>query len=234
MTIDTLFLDAGGVLIFPNWQRITDVLRRYGVSIDPKVLAAADPYVKRRIDTSDTIATSTDAQRSFPYFSLVLSEAGVAQNEQTEAALTELHTYHDAHNLWESVPPDVMPALARLRSLGLQLVVISNANGTLHGCFDRVGLTSCLDAAFDSRLEGVEKPDPRLFHIGLQRAGSTPERTMHVGDIYHVDVVGARNAGIRPMLLDPVGLYEDADCPRVRTLAELADGLEAGLWDQTD
>jgi putative hydrolase of the HAD superfamily len=94
-----------------------------------------------------------------------------------------------------------------------------------------VGLTACLDAAFDSHVEGIEKPDARLFRIGLERAGSAAERTMHVGDLYHVDVVGARNAGIRPMLLDPFELYSGADCPRVRTLAELADGLEAGRWD---
>lgn len=231
MPIDTLFLDAGGVLVFPNWQRISDVLRTHGVTVDPQVLAAADPHAKRRIDTGQAVAASTDQQRSFPYFNFVLAEAGVPQNTQTDAALADLHAYHDAHNLWETVPSDVVPALARLRALGLRLVVISNANGTLHGCFDRVGLTACLDAAFDSHVEGVEKPDPRLFHVGLERAGSTAERTMHVGDLYHVDVVGARNAGIRPMLLDPFDLYAGADCPRVRTLTELADGLERGLWD---
>jgi FMN phosphatase YigB (HAD superfamily) len=49
---------------------------------------------------------------------------------------------------------------------------------------------------------------------------------MHIGDIYNVDVVGARNASIRPVLLDPHGLYEHADCPRVPTLDALADRLE--------
>ena len=231
MSIDTLFLDAGGVLIFPNWQRVSDVLRTHGVQVDPGVLAAAEPAAKRRIDTRDIIAASTDQQRSFPYFDLVLAEANVPQNAATEAALKELHAYHQAHNLWEDVPPDVVPALARFRDLGLRVIVISNANGTLRLCFDRVGLTVCLDDALDSHVEGVEKPDPRLFQIGLERAGSTPDRTMHVGDLYHVDVVGARNAGIRPMLLDPWNLYPQADCPRVRSLAELCAGLEAGLWD---
>ena len=48
---------------------------------------------------------------------------------------------------------------------------------------------------------------------------------MHVGDLYHVDVVGARNAGLAPMLLDPHGLYAAHDAERVRTLGELADRL---------
>ena len=228
MPLDTLFLDAGGVLIFPNWERVSDALRAHGVEVDPARLQDAEPHAKRQIDQGPTIAQTTDLQRSWPYFNLVLAVAGVTQDARTDAALAELHAYHAAHNLWEVVPADVMPALARFRALRLRLVVISNANGTVQVCFDRVGLTPCLDAAFDSQVEGVEKPDPRLFEIALARVGADRQRTMHVGDLYHVDVVGARNASIRPALLDPFGLYEDADCLRVGSLGELADWFERG------
>ena len=44
---------------------------------------------------------------------------------------------------------------------------------------------------------------------------------MHVGDLYHVDVAGARAAGLTPALLDVGGLYPDCDCLRVRSLTEL-------------
>lgn len=226
--IKTLFLDAGGVLVFPNWQRVSDALAAHGVHVEPGVLSAAEPYAKRRLDTSETMAGSADRQRSFPYFNLVLEEAAVPQSAETDAALANLHDYHAAHNLWEIVPADVPPALVRLRALGLRLIVISNANGRLHACFDRVGLTGWLDDVFDSHNEGVEKPDPRLFQIAFARTGASPDTTMHVGDLYHVDVVGARSASIRPMLLDPLGLYGDADCPRVPTLDALADLLETG------
>ena len=228
--ITTLFLDAGGVLVFPNWQRVSEALAAHGVDVEPRVLSAAEPYAKRRLDSGEMIAGSTDRQRSFPYFNLVLEEADVPQSARTDAALADLHDYHAAHNLWEIVPADVPPALTRLRALGLRLVVISNANGRLHTCFDRIGLSGCLDAAFDSHDEGVEKPDPRLFQIAFERTGASPDTTMHVGDLYHVDVVGARNASIRPVLLDPLGLYADADCPRVPTLDALADRLETGDW----
>jgi putative hydrolase of the HAD superfamily len=228
MKIDTLFLDAGGVLVFPNWTRVSEALAARGVRADPAALGAAEARAKRDMDTASTIGGSTDRQRSWPFFNLVLAHAGIAQNADTDAALAELQVYHSQHNLWEVVPDDVVPALERFRRLGLRLVVISNANGTLHGCFDRVGLTVCLDAALDSHFEGVEKPDRRLFELGLARAGARPDTTMHVGDIYHVDVVGARNASIEPVLLDPLGLYEGADCLRVRSLGELADRLEEG------
>lgn len=225
-TLKTLFLDAGGVLIFPNWRRISAALAAHGVHVEAGALEAAEPHAKRRIDTGPIVAQSNDRERSWPYFNLVLEIAGVPRDPRTDAALAELQAYHAAHNLWEHVPEDVVPSLARLRALGLRLVVVSNANGTLHFCLDRAGLTACLDAALDSHLEGVEKPDPRLFEIALDRVGADRETTLHVGDLYHVDVVGARNASIRPALLDPHGLYEDADCLRVRTLGELAEALE--------
>jgi FMN phosphatase YigB (HAD superfamily) len=44
---------------------------------------------------------------------------------------------------------------------------------------------------------------------------------MHVGDLYHVDVVGARSAGLQAVLLDPARLYADVDCSRIHSLAEL-------------
>jgi len=223
--LKTLFLDAGGVLVFPNWQRVSDVLAAHGVRADAAALAAADPHARRRIDSGEQIASTTDHQRSFPYFNLVLECAGVPQNEATDAALAELHAYHAAHNLWEYVPPDVPPAIARFRAIGLKLVVVSNSNGTIQLCLNRAKLAECFELMLDSAQEGIEKPDPALFRRALDRSGSRPETTMHVGDLYHVDVIGARRAGIKPVLLDPLGLYPEADCLRVRSLGELADIL---------
>jgi len=226
MTLETVFLDAGGVLIFPNWQRIETALAANGIHVDARQLAAAEPLARRRIDDPSFIAVSTDQGRSWPYFNLVLECAGVPAGEAANAALRELHAYHAQHNLWELPPADVPPALARLRRLGLKLVVVSNANGTLHRCLDRLGLSASFDAVFDSHLERVEKPDPRYFELVLERTGARPESTIHVGDLYHVDVTGARAARIRPVLLDPLALYPDADCVRIQSLGELADRLE--------
>jgi len=213
------------VLVFPNWNRVADALRRHGITVSPDALAAAEPRVKFEIDQGIRHGTSTDAQRAWMYMERVLEIAGVTPGDAAAAAVRELHAYHAEHNLWESVPGDVVPALERLSALALQLVVVSNANGVLHRAFDRLGLTRYFHCICDSFLDGVEKPDPRFFQIALDRAGATAESTMHVGDLYYVDVAGARNSGIRPMLIDPLGLYQDYDVDRVRTLDELADRL---------
>jgi len=226
--IQTVFLDAGGVLVNPNWSRVSLALAERGVSVGASALAAAEPRAKKRLDTGAAIQATPEPQRGWTYFDLVLTEAGIALSDATAAALADLRTYHQQFNLWESVPDEVQPSLASLRARGFRLVVVSNANGTLHHAFERLGLTRALDAVFDSPAEGVEKPDPRLFQLALERTGAEARTTVHVGDFYHVDVVGARAAGITPVLLDAADLYPDCDCMRVRSLTALVEALSSG------
>lgn len=225
MAIETVFLDAGGVLVCPNWTRVSETLARHGVAVSPDALATADPYARRELDEGTTITATNDTGRGWMYFNLVLTAAGVPLDAATDAALQDLHAYHQRSNLWEHVYDDVLPALEALRSAGLRLVVVSNANGTLCAHFDRLGLTGHMDCVLDSQDFGVEKPDPRLFRIALARSGADPETTVHVGDLYHVDVLGARAAGLQAVLFDRAGLYTDVDCVRVRSFAELVGRL---------
>jgi putative hydrolase of the HAD superfamily len=223
--IQTVFLDAGGVLVNPNWARVSHALSRHGVTVSAEALGMAEPQAKKQLDTGATIQVTNDAQRGWTYFNLVLAAAGVTLSAATDAALADLHTYHKEFNLWETVLDEVRPALAALRARGFCLVVVSNSNGTLHQLFARLDLTRSVDAVFDSCDEGVEKPDPRFFRLALDRVGADAATTVHVGDLFHVDVVGARAAGIEPVLLDVADLYRDADCRRIRSLGALVDVL---------
>jgi HAD superfamily hydrolase (TIGR01549 family) len=225
--IETVFLDAGGVLVNPNWERVAEAMGHHGVAVSAAALAAAEPHAKRRLDTGQAIQATSDSARGWLYFNLVLERAGVTLSEGTEAALRELAEYHSHYNLWESVPAEVPGALDRLRASGRRLVVVSNANGTLRAHFARLGLADRFDVLVDSCDEGVEKPDPRIFQLALERAGARAETTLHAGDFYHVDVVGARAAGLEAWLVDAAGLYADHDVPRVSSLSALVDRLLA-------
>ena len=222
MQIDTLFLDAGGVLCHPNWSRVSAALAEQNVEVTPEALRRAEPYAKKDIDEAVIVGGTTDASRGWLYFDKVLEHAGIPASDATRAALSVLHAYHRTENLWEWVPDEVRPALASFRQMGLTLVVVSNANGRLRYLFDRLDLTSAFDVMLDSHDWGVEKPDPRLFHIALEQSRAQPSRTVHVGDLFHIDVAGARAAGLHEgVLLDAAGLYGHVDCRRVATLAEL-------------
>ena len=225
MSVELLSLDAGGVLVFPNFERISDTFARHGISVSPEALRAADPHGRFAVDTEERVALLNDADRGSMYFRIMFERAGVPAGAPIDRALHELWSYHSEHNLWEHVPPDVIPALERLAATGLPLAIVSNANGIIHRVFERSGLRRYFSVICDSQVEGVEKPDRRFFEILVERAGGRPETTLHVGDLYHVDVVGARNAGLQTMLLDPHDLYAGYDVQRVKSLDQLITSL---------
>ena len=220
MRLTTIFLDAGGVLVSPNWQRVSAALGARGVAVAAAALGAADAPARRDLDLG-LGGSATDERRGWGYFNLVLQHCGVPLSDGVISALDDLQRYHAEHNLWESVSDGVPATLDRLRRMGLKLVVVSNANGRLGELFARIGLARRVDVILDSAVEGVEKPDPRLFEIALDRSGARRDQAMHVGDLYHVDVEGARAAGLEAVLLDAAGLYDGFDCRRIRTIGEL-------------
>jgi putative hydrolase of the HAD superfamily len=73
----------------------------------------------------------------------------------------------------------------------------------------------------DSHVVGVEKPDPEIFRIALERMDAPAESAVFLGDVPSVDIVGAHAAGIAPILLDRHDLYGDLGERRVRSIREL-------------
>src|ERR1044071_166129 len=98
---ETLFLDAGGVLVWPNWSRIACVLQTHGIQTSPAQLAAADPFARKTLDTAEILAASDDQRRGWRYFELILSQAGIPYSRAAEQALSALYDYHQSENLWE-------------------------------------------------------------------------------------------------------------------------------------
>ena len=225
MAVELLSLDAGGVLVFPNFERISDTFARHGIHVSADALRAADPHARFAVDTEERVALLNDADRGSLYFRIMFERAGVAADAPLDRALQDLWSYHSEHNLWEYVPPDVIPALERLASTGVPLAIGSNANGIIDRVFERSGLRRYFSVICDSQVEGVEKPDRRFFEVLVERAGGRPETTLHVGDLYHVDIVGARGAGLQAMLFDPHDLYVGYDVKRERSLDQLVTAV---------
>src|SRR5690349_15295040 len=106
--IKTVFFDAGGVLVMPNWDRVSDTLAKHGVRASAAAMRAAEPHVKFVIDQSVGERQTNDAKRWVDYFDGVLETAGVPPSANREAAVAEVRAYHHEHNLWESVLPDAI------------------------------------------------------------------------------------------------------------------------------
>lgn len=228
-TVRMVLLDAGGVLVRPDFERVAEALGSHGVAVDAGALRAAEPHSKKALDRPESVGATTDEERGWAYFDLLLRKAGIEPSEATTAALRELKEHHDRDNLWNEVPDGVPQALRGLAAAGVRMAVVSNANGTVRRLMERLGFLGYFELVVDSAEVGVEKPDPRIFRIALQKTGAAPSETIFVGDVYNVDVVGGRAAGIRVVLVDEAGLHPEADCPTVASLAELAAHLAPGM-----
>jgi HAD superfamily hydrolase (TIGR01549 family) len=224
--ITTILFDAGGTLVFPSFDRIARELRAHGVAADPAALARADARVRFEIDRPDVIAATTDGGRFRRYLDALAGAAGL--EGLPEPVFERLDAYHRAHNLWEDVPPEVPAALERLEGR-VRMAVVSNANGTVRAKLARVGLARYFELIVDSHEEGIEKPDPRIFARTLDRLGVPAAEAAYVGDLYHVDVVGASAAGLSAFLLDPFDLYGGSPVARIRSLGELLADPPGGL-----
>jgi putative hydrolase of the HAD superfamily len=214
----TILFDAGGTLVFPNFARIAAELEAAGVAADGAALERADARVRFALDRPEVIAATNDYSRFRRYFDGLANAVGL--DRMPDAVFARLDQYHRTQNLWETAPPHLATTLERLRAK-FRLAVVSNANGTVRAKLERMNLAKHFELIVDSSEEGVEKPDPRLFHIALARLGVEPARAAYVGDLYHVDVTGAVAAGLRPFLLDPLDLYGGMPVTRVRDIGEL-------------
>ena len=79
-------------------------------------------------------------------------------------------------------------------------------------CFARLGLARFFDTIVDSTEVGIEKPDVRIFEHALREMKVAAAEAVYVGDVFKVDVLGARAAGLRPILFDPHGFHADKTC----------------------
>jgi HAD superfamily hydrolase (TIGR01509 family) len=233
--IDTLFLDVGNTLISIDFAWVAAELAARGHDCGAAALlraeAASRPAYSHRLFV-EGLPPGTDLFREY-LRSILSGVPGIAalSADGFAALLTEmrgvLRPDGRASTLWRLVMPGVDDALARLAHRGLRLVVVSNSDGTVAQSLEAAGLLQHMTAVIDSALVGFEKPDPRIFVAALERTGSNPARTVHIGDLYHADVLGARGAGIAPLLLDPFGDWPAPDCLTARDLTEVAAAIGA-------
>lgn len=124
------------------------------------------------------------------------------------------------------VPDEARLILASLKEADYTLGVISNRSEPFHEELRELRI----DSFFDFTLAGGEvqafKPDPQIFHKGLELAGASPHETMYIGDNYFADIIGSRRAGLMPVLYDPNTLFPEADCAVIQSFSELNELLK--------
>jgi HAD superfamily hydrolase (TIGR01509 family) len=225
-----VFFDAGGTLVHADYARVAGALQRtVGRAPSPEALGRAEYAGRAAVEAAMAANPAmADGDRWQLHFFGALTSLGFTRTELARAA-PEIRAEHERANLWTVVQPGAADGLASLKALGLVVACISNSNGTVEALLAQVGLAGSLDFVVDSGVVGIEKPDPAIFRLALERAGVEASEAMHVGDLYAVDVIGARNAGLEPVLLDPLGLYGDRGCRTAPDVPSLCRALVSSL-----
>jgi putative hydrolase of the HAD superfamily len=221
-----VFFDAGETLVHPHPsfpELLTIVLQEEGFAVDPAVVRERLVVVSERFlrAARDNELWSTSAEKSKAFWSSIyqtfLAELGIPWSDSLAERLYVTFTDLSNYRLF----PDVMAVLERLEKEDLRLGVISNFEEWLEHLLESLDVTRFFDVRVISGVEGVEKPDPRIFHLAMDRAGVVAEDSVYVGDNVVFDVEPAREVGMLAVLLDRRGRYPDADGIRITSLDEL-------------
>ncbi|HEY86721.1 MAG TPA: HAD-IA family hydrolase [Dehalococcoidia bacterium] len=215
----------------PRAELYSWAFQQFGIELAPKVIMrgilAADRYYFEESAKSPVEKRSPEEQVEVysHYPKAILAEEGIKVAEELPLKILKIVQQQfkgDALILFD----DVLSTLKTLKERRLILGLLTNATKDKLSLHRKLGLEGYLDFVVTSQEAGADKPKPPIFLAALDRAGVEAFEALHVGDQYQLDVVGARGVGINPILIDRCDLYpEVSNCPRIRSLTELAQHL---------
>ena len=226
MSYTAVFFDVGETLVHPHPtfpDLFSRVLVREGHDVDPQTIRERIHVVSDRFahaaETNELWTTTPERSRAFWHdvYGIFFRELGISVTngliDTVYAEFTDLANYA----LFE----DVVPVLERLRNEGMRLGIISNFEEWLERLLEQLGVTAYFDVRVISGVEGMEKPDPRIFELAMSRAGVIAAGSVYVGDDPRMDVEPAAALGMLPVLIDRRERFPDAAGARITSMQEL-------------
>jgi putative hydrolase of the HAD superfamily len=231
---DIIFFDAGETILHPHpsfHELFAKVCRDHGVVVEPDTVAELQqrlaPFLVDLASESGVDKPSLSPEDSRTFWSYLyrrfLKELGI-EDEALTQRLYDVFSHPSSYALFD----DVLPTLKTLLDMGQRLGLISNFEEWLEGMLVELEVGHLFDVSVISGIEGVEKPDPEIYRVALERAGTDPARGLHIGDSMTLDVEPARIAGLDTVLLDRHGRYPDVPVTRIRSLSELPELVRSG------
>ena len=233
--IKAIFFDLDGTLrhSVPSADEIlNEFLREQGINIDQHdhLLAMRWEYSYWAGSTDlsdDIIAHSMDTDNFWiEYTKRRLLALKLSMEQSTELAPKVSLHMAEMYRPESIVPEDVRRVLPKLKEAGYMMAVISNRDKPFQETMDSHGLTEFFDFSLAAGEVDIYKPEPGIFEHALRRANIRARETVYVGDNYFADVIGARRAGLQPVLIDPNGIFADADCTKIKSFDELISVIE--------
>jgi len=236
LPVKAVFFDMGETLCHqqpPTPQVLGELLAERNIRVSAKALRqaylAAMTYFSGwalEVDMDERTPERREAMIE-GFYRAMMASLGLAERLSLVPELREAMQQRGERR-FSALFPDVLPTLTLLRGRGLSLGVISNWDATLTDTVHELGLTPYMETVVGSASVGIEKPNRGIFQFALARMQVAPEEAYHVGDSYYMDVLGARAAGITPVLIDRHRLQMGLDCLRADCLTDLPRMLDEG------
>ena len=230
MTIEIVFFDAGETLLRPHpsfSELFSQTARSHGTDITPddvhRVQSELAPHLVDLADDDDGLryegaSLSEEGSERFwmHLYRRLLKELGV-EDESLARRLFEVFSSSASYKLFD----DVQPTLRAIEESGYRMGLISNFERWLEEMLVELEVGHHFEPAIISGIEGIEKPDPGIYELALEKAGVAPENAVHVGDSPEMDVKPAASIGIRGILIDRSDRYRQSEHMRVTSLEEI-------------
>ncbi len=199
-------------------DRLHKIAKRYEFEVDWERynVAVMSLYAEASGSDPKTHSLFATMERILRSYEAFVKQIGVKEHvdQFTWELLQSEHSLFAANNA--TLYDDTIPTLRTLKEEGYKLAIVSNWDTPLFPLLERLRIAHFFDtitASHDARVRSA-KPDAHIFEYTLKKVGVRPEETVHVGDTYEADIIGAQAVGIRPILID-------------------RDGTQHGRWQET-
>ncbi|MFA9404682.1 MAG: HAD family hydrolase [Anaerolineales bacterium] len=233
--IDTVLFDLDGTLRFSDPPSIDTFHRHaevHGIQPDPDSQRAARRWVSAYWANSDELLKDMEIFGNHPdngaFWTnharkhLMILGGSEGQAEQLAPEITRI--MQEQYDPVGVVAADAFETLGKLQEDGYRLGVVSNRQKPIQDVIEELDLQDFFEIILAAGEVGWWKPDPRLLTYAAELMQTPPEAIAYVGDNFYADVISAEGAGMRAVLVDPLGLFPEAECTVIQKLGEL-DGV---------
>lgn len=211
-----VLFDLHGTLVEDrDYEEFSHLAHQVDVPADPEPLSEAVRWADTEFDRA------RDRPTPVTYWQAVLARASGRAVGPVEARryVERLDRLPPIARLFS----DVRRTLERLTAEGRRLGVVSNSRSesSVREMLESVRILPYFSVIVSSGSEGVEKPDPEIFHRAVERIGVAPSEAFYVGDLSNTDARAAEAAGLASVWLHRDGTGFGLDPPEITSLSEL-------------
>jgi len=232
MSIKTIFFDMDGTLVYvpiSPQQFLLNIYQELGLHFGLEQICVAYEIEEKRWNEKFPDYTLRTREAFIEFNRKLLEVLGAKGDLQGLSEKVQEHWENLSEEADEKLYPEVKSVLKVLRERGVTLGILSNRllafslkSLEKHAIRDYFQCVICPQIARAPK----GKRSPEMWQFALKEVGAKPNEVIHIDDDYETGIIGAKNAGIRPLLLDRKGTYTSSvDCTVIHNLTDILELL---------